>query len=117
MVQKSGARWHRLAHYATTAGEQSTSSGRGSRSVGSALGGAGSRAAGAAASQAATETLDQTALSTNEVSCDLPTAPTWVECTAPSLNIIRVGMPRTAYWRGTFGLLSMLILTTLTLPA
>src|SRR5690606_20610425 len=59
----------------------------------------------------------QSALSTNWASWALPTAPTWVECTLPSLNSMSVGMPRTAYWRGVCGLWSMFSFTTLTLPA
>ena len=42
-------------------------------------------------------------------------APTLVEATWPPLNSMSVGMPRTPYCDGVFGLSSILILTTLTL--
>jgi len=41
-------------------------------------------------------------------------APVWVAATSPSLKIISVGMARTPYFVGVFGLSSMLILVTLT---
>src|SRR5215213_2478687 len=44
-------------------------------------------------------------------------APTWVAAGLPSLNRIKVGIPRTAYWFGDIGLLSMSTLATVSFPA
>src|SRR5690606_26357462 len=46
-----------------------------------------------------------------------PTAPTLVAATCPSLNSMRVGMPRTPYFCGVCGLSSMLILAMVTRPS
>src|ERR1700733_13670789 len=44
-------------------------------------------------------------------------APTWVAAGLPSLNRIKVGMPRTANWFGDIGLLSISTFATVSLPA
>src|SRR5271168_830708 len=47
----------------------------------------------------------------------LGSAPTWVAAGLPSLNRIKVGMPRTANWFGDIGLLSISTFATVSLPA
>ena len=56
-------------------------------------------------------------LSRNAVSWDLESAPTRVASTAPFLNSIRVGMPRTPNLPATCGCWSTLIFATLRRPA
>ena len=50
-------------------------------------------------------------------SCCFGRAPILVAATWPSLNTIRVGMPRTPYFFGVAGLWSMLILAIFSLPS
>src|SRR5581483_3059770 len=68
-------------------------------------------------SSANPSSADQMADWIQSASCFFGRPPSLVAATWPSLNTIRVGMPRTPYFFGVAGLWSMLILTIFTLPS